>query len=99
MARKLKIPTWVWVSVLLVVALYFGLSFVPSGMVQQCPDALYNCPGVGCVSGPDKCVPGNKGGPSKVFSMIHESFANETTTCPDNTRSQNGQCLLEFPSF
>jgi hypothetical protein len=98
MARKFKVPTWAWVSILLVVALYTGFVSV-SGISQTCPDALYNCPGVGCVSGPDKCIPGNKGGPSKVFSMIHESFGNQTVTCPDNTRSQDGQCLLEFPTF
>lgn len=34
----------------------------------QCPGTYIHCPGVGCVSGQDKCFPGSKGGPSKIFS-------------------------------
>ena len=33
-----------------------------------CPGSLYYCPGVGCVSGQDKCFPGSQGGASAVFS-------------------------------
>lgn len=34
----------------------------------MCPGNLYYCPGVGCVSGQDKCFPGSQGGAGAVFS-------------------------------
>jgi len=98
MARKFKVPTWGIYLLVAIVVLFFFVSS-PMSPMNQCPETQYYCAGVGCVSGPDKCVPGNKGGPSKVFSAVHESFGNSTVTCPDNTRSPNGQCLLEFPTF
>jgi hypothetical protein len=59
-----------------------------------CPGSLYYCPGVGCVSGQDKCFAGSRGGASAVFSR--ETFVSKK--CPDGTRS-DGPCLMEFPGF
>jgi hypothetical protein len=71
MAKKTrKQPTWVW-------ALVFGLGIVvylatkragPKMFTQTCPGSQVLCPGVGCVSGKDKCTPGAAGGPSAIFS-------------------------------
>lgn len=67
MARK-----WVWV-IAAVVAVVFGvLSF--RSVASRCPGSQVYCPGVGCLSGRDKCVAGAKGGPSVVFSQ--EPFEN-----------------------
>ena len=77
---------------------------VATGM---CLDTQTYCPGVGCLSGPDKCVPGAKGGPSAVFSK--EGFAVssfpkwptakpppiEIKKCPGKYRS-DGPCLMQF---
>jgi hypothetical protein len=38
----------------------------------QCPGSMIHCPGVGCVSGPEKCKAGATGGPSEVFSRTWE---------------------------
>jgi hypothetical protein len=84
-----------------------------TGSGMTCPHPLYSCPGVGCVSGPDKCIPFSQGGPSRVFSK--ETFkqwpgVGYTATppeykehfvnkkCPDGSRS-DGPCLMEFPTF
>lgn len=74
MARKMKMPTWGWVVVGLVV-LGVVIAAMGSGaaMVRGCPGSGIYCPGVGCVSGQDKCFPGAKGGASKVFSK--ETFS------------------------
>jgi len=56
-----------------------------------CPGSQVHCPGVGCVSGPDKCFPGASGGASKVF--YKETFVSKS--CPGNYRS-DGPCLMEF---
>jgi hypothetical protein len=63
----MKIPRWTWYVVVAVVAVAV---FFMAGAAKQadCPGSYVWCPGVGCVSGSDKCVPGNKGGPSAVFS-------------------------------
>jgi hypothetical protein len=72
MARKMKIPTWAY-AVVAVVVLGVLVSMVASpAMDMTCPGSYIYCPGVGCVSGKDKCFPGAKGGPTKVFS--HETF-------------------------
>lgn len=75
MARKLKMNTTYLVGgVLALLALY--VVFRSMGAVGgQCPGSQVYCPGVGCVSGMDKCIPGSRGGPSAVFSK--ESFANK----------------------
>lgn len=63
----MKFPRWSWYLILAVVAM---AAFFMSGPVADasCPGSQVHCPGVGCVSGPDKCIPGNKGGASAVFS-------------------------------
>ena len=90
MAKKFRIPMWVYL-ILAVVVLGAVLSpMVSSGM--GCPGSQIYCPGVGCVSGQDKCFPGAVGGPSKVFSSV-ETFVNKQ--CPDGTRT-DGPCLMDF---
>ncbi len=109
MAKKFSIPIWIYL-ILSLVALWFVLSpMVSSGM--GCPGSQVYCPGVGCVSGQDKCFPGAKGGASRTFS---ETFANGwpgmgihsqppeygkeefvNKQCPDGSRT-DGPCLLEF---
>jgi hypothetical protein len=63
----MKIPRWTWyvVAAVLAVAVFFMSGAGPD---TSCPGSQIRCPGVGCVSGPDKCIPGNKGGASAVFS-------------------------------
>jgi hypothetical protein len=86
-----RIPIWVVVlAVVAVVALFFVNGGTP--MMGQCPGSQVYCPGVGCLSGLDKCVPGNAGGPSTVFSR--EAFTT-MKSCPGGTRT-DGPCLLEF---
>ena len=67
MARKVS---WVWVAagvvvLATIVVLVTGQSLMP---MTKCPGSQVYCPGVGCVSGQDKCFPGSTGGPSVVFS-------------------------------
>jgi hypothetical protein len=74
MARKFKLnATYMVGAVLAVLALYVVYRSTTS-VSMGCPGSQVYCPGVGCVSGMDKCIPGNRGGPSAVFSK--ESFAN-----------------------
>jgi hypothetical protein len=64
----MKIPIWVY-AVAGVVVLAIVVSFVSTPMMSAtCPGTYIYCPGVGCVSGKDKCFAGAKGGPTKVFS-------------------------------
>lgn len=86
---KLK-PTWGLFG-LVVVALVAYAMYTRSPVVNGCLKSQYYCPGVGCVSGPDKCVPGSFGGASRVFSR--ETFVDKK--CPDGTRT-DGPCLMEF---
>lgn len=37
-------------------------------VMNQCVGSQIFCPGVGCVSGRDKCIPGYTGGPDAIFS-------------------------------
>lgn len=90
MAKKFRIPIWVYLILAVVVLGAVMSPMVSSGM--GCPGSQIYCPGVGCVSGQDKCFPGAVGGPSKVFSSV-ETFVNKQ--CPDGTRS-DGPCLMEF---
>lgn len=94
-----KIPIWVGVVIGVVTVVLLFLSKGGAQAIAACPGSQVYCTGVGCVSGPDKCVPANAGGPSAVFSK--EGFTAQCknmTTCPDGTRS-DGPCLMEFPSF
>jgi hypothetical protein len=67
MARKL--PLWIWGIGVGIVALVILFRVGSGGGGSRCPGTLYYCPGVGCISGRDKCVAGAKGGPSVVFSQ------------------------------
>lgn len=58
---------WSWYLVVAVIAVVVFFMAGPA-LQPDCPGSYVWCPGVGCVSGPDKCVPGNKGGASAVFS-------------------------------
>jgi len=63
----MKLPRWTWYVVVAVIAVAV---FFMAGVSQpaDCPGSQVFCPGVGCVSGPDKCFAGSKGGPTAVFS-------------------------------
>jgi hypothetical protein len=39
-------------------------------VANGCAANQFYCPGVGCLSGPDKCKAGNAGGPARVFSSV-----------------------------
>jgi hypothetical protein len=83
MAKKaFTIPAWAWMPVG-VLALFFLVNYLiaPVAGVKTCPGSLVYCPGVGCVSGQDKCFAGSLGGASQVFSK--ETFAMKD--CPDKT--------------
>lgn len=88
MARKFTIPYWAYIVVGIAVALYVFAVPMKTVMKMGCPGTQIYCPGVGCVSGQDKCF---AGGASKVFSK--ETFVNKK--CPDGTRT-DGPCLMEF---
>ncbi len=90
-SQKFVLPPLAWMP-LIIIALYFLLNKLvfPAVGKQACPGSQVFCPGVGCVSGQDKCFAGSLGGASKVFSK--ETFAMKT--CPDKTRS-DGPCLME----
>lgn len=68
----MKIPTWAYAVVAVVVVGVLVSMVASPAMDMTCPGTYIYCPGVGCVSGKDKCFPGAKGGPTKVFS--HETF-------------------------
>lgn len=65
-----KIP-FKWILIGLLVLVVFGYVSV-QGPGVQCSGSMVYCPGVGCVSGPDKCNAGASGGASSVFSMTWE---------------------------
>lgn len=73
---------WGWsVLLLAVLVVVFAVSNVAGSGGIMCPGSQMYCPGVGCVSGPDKCFPGSKGGASAVFS--HEGFQNQVAEFPE----------------
>ena len=78
-----KIPLK-WILLGLLVLVVFGYVSV-QGPGVQCDGSKVYCPGVGCVSGPDKCKPGSTGGPSAVFSKTweHEQFTNGKDMWPE----------------
>ena len=68
MAKKINgYAILVGTLVILALIVYVILPGNPMGNAI-CPGSQYYCPGVGCVSGKDKCFTGSMGGPSKVFS-------------------------------
>lgn len=78
-------------GIILVVVITYIIFFRRPMNINGCPGSQVYCPGVGCVSGPDKCFPGASGGASKIFSK--ETFVSKS--CPGNYRS-DGPCLMEF---
>lgn len=93
MAKKqFVLPGWAWM-ITAIVLLFFAVNYliVPIAGAQMCPGSQVYCPGVGCVSGQDKCFAGSMGGASAIFSK--ETFVSKK--CPDGTRS-DGPCLMEF---
>ncbi len=90
-SKKFVLPPFAWMP-LAVIVIFFIVNYFVSPVVgaKTCPGSQVYCPGVGCVSGQDKCFAGSLGGASKIFSK--ETFAMKS--CPDNTRS-DGPCLLE----
>jgi hypothetical protein len=91
-----KVPMWAIIAAATVVLAVVFLSNGGTTTMGQCPGSQVYCAGVGCVSGPDKCVPGAMGGPSKVFSK--ETFQGQCKSmkpCPGGTRT-DGPCLMEF---
>ena len=94
---KFTLKKWQWLAlaVALVVA-YFVMSPAVTGATGACPGSQYYCPGVGCVSGKDKCNPGARGGPSAVFSKeTFESQCKSMKPCRGGTRT-DGPCLMDF---
>ncbi len=92
-----KITAWVksgLIAFVLAAIAVVVIRSVSGGAVGICPRSMYHCPGVGCVSGKDKCFPGSTGGASTTFSK--EPFVSKK--CPDGTRS-DGPCLMEFPGL
>jgi hypothetical protein len=78
-----KIPLkWILVGVLI---LLVGGYLSVQGPGVQCNGSMVYCPGVGCVSGPDKCNAGYSGGPSAVFSKTweHEQFTDGKDVYPE----------------
>ena len=64
----MKFPKWAWYAIALLAVLAVVSHVGGVSPLQTCPGSQVYCPGVGCVSGKDKCVTGSRGGPSKVFS-------------------------------
>ena len=95
-----------WILFGLVILVLAGyISFQLPGV--QCSGSMIYCPGVGCVSGPDKCT--GAGGSTAVFSKTWESFtsgkdmfpkpprftevsATTLSDCPNHTRAPDGRC-------
>ena len=67
MAKRMKL-NWTWIGIGIVLVIVILLYTVPSISPNSCPGSQVYCPGVGCVSGQDKCFPGSRGGASSVFS-------------------------------
>jgi hypothetical protein len=87
---------WVGIAIVALAVATLVLSNGGAQVIADCPGSQVYCPGVGCVSGKDKCVPGTVGGPSKVFSK--ETFTGQCKAmkpCPGGTRT-DGPCLMDF---
>lgn len=94
-----KRRSWIWIGAIVAVLVAVVAMSLPAVTGGMCPGSQYYCPGVGCVSGMDKCLPGHKGGASAVFSK--ETFVTERMTmkqCPGGIRT-DGPCLMEFPDL
>ena len=112
MAKKFKIPVFVWIIVA-AVGLVAVVNMVPGIKTGTCPGSQVYCPGVGCVSGQDKCFAGAAGGPSKVFSKetffsawpgvdfvsvppIYGDKENFVSKQCPDGSRSDGPCLMEF---
>lgn len=75
MAKKsFELPKWAWMPLAFFVIFFIVNYFVRPVMgAKTCPGSQVFCPGVGCVSGQDKCFPHALGGAAKIFSK--ETFA------------------------
>lgn len=105
----MKVPKWGYIAIVLLVLVALVMARGGGIAGTSCPDSQVYCPGVGCLSGTDKCIPGSKGGASAVFSKEGfevGSFPSwntakpppiEVKRCPGNYRS-DGPCLMEFPA-
>lgn len=108
---KIRLPKWAYnigFALLIVVAIALRWHWAGYSLGGGCLDTQTYCPGVGCLSGPDKCVPGAKGGPSAVFSKEGFEIGSfpkwdtakpapiEMKRCPGNYRS-DGPCLMQVP--
>lgn len=89
MAKKaFTLPRWAWMPIAFFAVFVVVNWFVrPVLGAQTCPGSQVYCPGVGCVSGQDKCFPHALGGAAAIFSK--ETFS----SCPDGTRT-DGPCLM-----
>ena len=104
---KLKLPKWFWGAVAVLVVVGLVMTMTGGGPSVMCPGGQSYCPGVGCLSGPDKCIPGSRGGASAVFSKegfeassfpswnITKPAPIEIKQCPGKLRS-DGPCLMQF---
>lgn len=112
MAKKEVLPPLLWMpAAILALLLLLNYLVFPAVGKKACPGSQVYCPGVGCVSGQDKCFAGSLGGASKVFSKetfgvwpgpgvqstppVYGDLKESFTTCPDGTRT-DGPCLLQF---
>lgn len=69
MAFKLKNSRkWLYGALAVVIVLALASRMGGFSMTPTCKGSYVYCPGVGCVSGVDKCFPYNQGGASSVFS-------------------------------
>ena len=105
---KVKIPKWAPIALVVLVLAVLVMTLSKGEVGGVCPGSQSYCPGVGCLSGPDKCIPGSKGGASAVFSKegfesgsfpqwnIMQPAPVEMKKCPGNYRS-DGPCLMQFP--
>ena len=77
-----KIP-FKWILVGILMLFVFGYVSI-QGPGVQCNGSMIYCPGVGCVSGPDKCNAGAPGGPAATFSTTweKEQFVNGKDVYP-----------------
>jgi len=112
MAKKgFTLPKWAWMPLAFFVVFFVVNYFVrPVLGAKTCPGSQVYCPGVGCVSGQDKCFPHALGGAGAIFSKetfsqwpgagvratppVYDVAKESFTTCPDKTRS-DGPCLME----
>jgi len=60
-----------WILIGLLILLLAGYVSIQAPGVQ-CNGSMIYCPGVGCVSGPDKCAANTTGGASATFSTTWE---------------------------